>query len=315
MFKFKCKRHSEIMVEKIENNQIKPYCVSCLVEEIYQEEIEKYQKNKEYYQKEYSKQKRMYFLSNFIGCTFKSLFLCMLYFNLYTAFAFLKFSIWFSVIVTIIYLYFQGANGSFSLRQTWCSEPTIENTKQRLQYDIDRNKEKVERFKKRLEKEYVSKSVGMDIIDKMTGHQFEEYVAELLKNLGYQSVKLTPKTGDGGVDIVAKDHFGNSVAIQCKRLSSKVGNKAIQEVYLGKKLLKCKKAMVITNSYFTDPAIQAAQKVGVELWNRKKLIEEIRKVKIEITWEDFLRQQYAEPFRSFNNCKKKIHNPVMLNRV
>ncbi|MFB3167471.1 restriction endonuclease [Neobacillus sp. 179-C4.2 HS] len=137
----------------------------------------------------------------------------------------------------------------------------------------------------------------------MGGFEFEEYIGQLLTDLGYQNVKITPKSGDGGVDITAKDVNGYKVAVQCKRLKSKVGNSAIQEVYLGKKLENCKRAIVITNSYFTKPAIEAATKTQVELWDRDKLIEQMRKVEIKITWEDFLRQHYNAPKQEPMNYK------------
>ena len=39
----------------------------------------------------------------------------------------------------------------------------------------------------------------------------------------------------------------------------------------------CDKALVITTSYFTNPAIRLAKSNNVELWDRSKLDKEIKK--------------------------------------
>lgn len=54
----------------------------------------------------------------------------------------------------------------------------------------------------------------------LTGHQFEEFVAHLLECMGY-TARTTPKSGDGGVDVIAHmDPLGFQppiVKAQCKR--------------------------------------------------------------------------------------------------
>ena len=107
-------------------------------------------------------------------------------------------------------------------------------------------------------------------IDNMEGHAFEESVADLLRKLGYERVKVTPGSGDQGVDVIAmKD--GKKYAIQCKRYSQKLGNKSVQEVHAGKTISGCNIAVVITNNYFTDGGKEAARALGVELWDRDTL--------------------------------------------
>jgi restriction system protein len=50
-------------------------------------------------------------------------------------------------------------------------------------------------------------------IDRMTGAQFEQYVAEVLRRGGYE-VEPTKATGDFGVDLVAR-RGAEIVAVQC----------------------------------------------------------------------------------------------------
>ncbi|MDY4507175.1 MAG: restriction endonuclease [Candidatus Faecousia sp.] len=109
-----------------------------------------------------------------------------------------------------------------------------------------------------------------EIIDAMNGHQFEHYCAELLRQVGFTHIQITRGSGDYGVDIIA-DKDGVSYAIQCKRHNQKIGNKAVQEVLSGKVYYGCQRAVVLTNSYFTNQAVDTAQKTGVMLWDRDTL--------------------------------------------
>lgn len=111
---------------------------------------------------------------------------------------------------------------------------------------------------------------GLARIDKMNGHDFEQFTAALLRKLGYERVEVTPGSGDQGVDVIAvKD--GKRYAIQCKRYSKKLGNKPVQEVFAGKTIYGCSIAVVLTNNYFTEGAKEAAKATGVELWDRDTL--------------------------------------------
>ena len=114
----------------------------------------------------------------------------------------------------------------------------------------------------------------------MPGYEFEEFVAKILKQDGFTNVKVSKKSGDHGIDIVANKN-GILYGIQCKRYKDKVGNGAVQEAYTGAAYYKCDKAMVITNSEFTKAAIDEAKKIGVELWDGDKLKSEISKSKNE----------------------------------
>lgn len=107
-------------------------------------------------------------------------------------------------------------------------------------------------------------------IDEMSGIQFEEYVANLLRKAGWEGVTITPATGDHGVDIIAV-HNGQKYAIQCKRYRSAVNTKAVQEVYTGKGVYEADYAVVITNSAFTQKAKEMAEKLDIKLWDRNTL--------------------------------------------
>ncbi len=121
-------------------------------------------------------------------------------------------------------------------------------------------------------------SYRMGIVDGMEGHEFEYFCADLLRKNGFLDVKVTPGSGDQGVDILAvKD--GIKYAIQCKNYASVLSNTPIQEVSAGKLFYGCHVGVVMTNSTFSIGAIQLAEATNILLWDRNKLIELISNVK------------------------------------
>ena len=117
----------------------------------------------------------------------------------------------------------------------------------------------------------VKKKKGKNIdIDIMSGEEFESFCAKVLQDNGFENVNITKASGDQGVDIIAfKD--GVRYAIQCKRYSNSVGNKAVQEVIAGMQYYGCPVGIVMTNSYFTKSAKELADKTGIILWDRNFL--------------------------------------------
>lgn len=104
----------------------------------------------------------------------------------------------------------------------------------------------------------------------MSGPEFEERCAELLRKNGFINVIVTKKSGDHGADVLAEKD-GISYAIQCKYYSSTVGNSAVQEAFYAKAFYGKDIAVVMTNSYFTRPAQEEAAKIHVKLWDKDTL--------------------------------------------
>ncbi len=103
--------------------------------------------------------------------------------------------------------------------------------------------------------------------DTMEGHEFEYFCAELLQKKGFVDVEVTKGSGDFGADILAEKE-GVTYAIQCKCYTSPIGVKAIQEAYSGRDYYDRMVGAVFTNQYFTTPAVEAAKKLKILLWDR-----------------------------------------------
>ncbi|WP_082178516.1 restriction endonuclease [Priestia megaterium] len=118
---------------------------------------------------------------------------------------------------------------------------------------------------------------GISQVDSMNGRAFEDYLAIILKAKGY-NVQQTQASGDYGADLILSAN-GIKIAVQAKRYSKKVGIKAVQEISSAKNYYGVKECWVITNNYFTAPAINLATSNEVKLIDRDQLVNWMAKEK------------------------------------
>ncbi|MES9541888.1 restriction endonuclease [Actinomadura sp. NPDC000600] len=92
-------------------------------------------------------------------------------------------------------------------------------------------------------------------VDVMTGTDFEELIAELLRRDGYRDVAVIGRSGDRGVDITARTPDGRKIAVQCKRQARNVPPDrirnligAVHSTYAGHR------GVLVTNSGYTAQA-------------------------------------------------------------
>lgn len=102
---------------------------------------------------------------------------------------------------------------------------------------------------------YKSSRLAPENWEKMSGLEFESQVAIWLKGF-YSQVSFT-EYYDSGIDLIAAK-AGEVVGVQVKRSSNKVGVAAVRAAVAGLSHYGCSKAMVITNSAFTNAAIKLA---------------------------------------------------------
>lgn len=124
------------------------------------------------------------------------------------------------------------------------------------------------RRQKELQKLRALQMVDVDIMD---GLEFEKFVARLLRNQGYQKVRLTERY-DYGIDIIAhKD--GITWGVQVKRYRNLVKAEAVRQVVTALNKYRCQRAMVVTNSTFSRPAKVLAETNNCILISKEELAE------------------------------------------
>ena len=112
-------------------------------------------------------------------------------------------------------------------------------------------------------------------INHKKGLKFENLCFQKLRAQGWE-VKQTPVSGDQGVDLIASMN-DLRLCIQCKDHQKAIGNKAVQEVYAGKKYWLGTHSILISRSGFTKSAQKLAASSGVILINEFE-IENIKNI-------------------------------------
>lgn len=110
-------------------------------------------------------------------------------------------------------------------------------------------------------------------INKLGGHDFEALVEELIKKMGFV-VGERKLAADGGIDMVAwtnESIIGGTYVIQCKRYTQKVAEPVIRDLYGVVHSRNANKGILITNSAFTDSAVEFAKNKQLELIDGGKL--------------------------------------------
>jgi HJR/Mrr/RecB family endonuclease len=113
-------------------------------------------------------------------------------------------------------------------------------------------------------------------IEKLSPIEFEYYCADILSHAGWNAT-VTQASGDQGVDVIA-ERQGIRLVVQCKKYSSPVGNKAVQEIAAGRihqqarsSSLRADHAVVVTNNGFTPSARELANTTNVKLLHLSEL--------------------------------------------
>ena len=141
---------------------------------------------------------------------------------------------------------------------------------ERFLQDHDQQKAKEEESFARRSWEKYYRLKNVESLDTLSGIEFELAIKEIYVNKGYE-VTITPRSNDYGTDLIAVQG-GHRIAIQAKRYSKQVGIKAVQEAATGAQYYQASEACVITNSFFSQNAVELAKVLGVSLIDRQKLM-------------------------------------------
>lgn len=138
---------------------------------------------------------------------------------------------------------------------------------------------------------------NINIIDKLSGVEFENFTKEFLENIGFSDLKTTKASGDFGVDVIG-NLKNQKYVIQTKRYGRPVNLKSVQEVYAGMRYYEADYCMVVTNNIFTEAAIELAKKCNCKLIDREDFIKWLNKDFISPqSFFDFLKEKKLKNFR------------------
>lgn len=103
------------------------------------------------------------------------------------------------------------------------------------------------------------------VLTEMNPYAFERLTQRLLRECGFDDVKVTKKSGDGGIDGTGKLKINGiisfNIAFQCKRYQGTVGAPDIRD-FRGSLTTNIEKGVFITTGLFSKQAIEEASNPG-----------------------------------------------------
>jgi len=104
-----------------------------------------------------------------------------------------------------------------------------------------------------------------EVLIHMDPYAFERLTQRLLRECGFDDVRVTKKSGDGGIDGTGKLRingiFSFNIAFQCKRYQGSVGAADIRD-FRGSLTTDIEKGVFITTGSFSNPAKEEASNPG-----------------------------------------------------
>jgi hypothetical protein len=102
----------------------------------------------------------------------------------------------------------------------------------------------------------------------LTPTQFEQTVADLLHDLGFQDTRRVGGAGDLAADVLCRDDEGRAVVVQCKRYKADHEiDSPMMQLFIGMVFVhhRADRGIYVTTSRFTDPAAALANEHGITL--------------------------------------------------
>lgn len=128
-----------------------------------------------------------------------------------------------------------------------------------------------------------------DILQNMNPYAFERLAMLLLRECGFSQVRVTKKSGDGGIDGTGKWRingiFSFNVAFQCKRYTGSVSAGDIRD-FRGSLTTDIEKGIFITTGTFTRAAREEASNAGkqqIDLIDGTEFIEKLIEYRLGVT--------------------------------
>ena len=131
----------------------------------------------------------------------------------------------------------------------------------------------------------------MNILKSLSPYGFENLTQRLLREIGFNDVKVTKKSHDGGLDGKGILRLSNIVSVpiifECKRYSTPVGAEKIRN-FRGAMEGRADRGLFITTSTFTREAINESRREGaklIDLIDGEQFIDLLKDYNLGITKE------------------------------
>lgn len=162
------------------------------------------------------------------------------------------------------------SNLIFSANQKISNIPPdrIKDKTYRLNLASDEYKKFVDKERKEIQKA-ASLSMKIEGLDELSGREFEEWVADLFRNLGF-SVSVTPLAYDHGIDLICEKDK-KLTGIQCKRYKGTVSAPEVQKFIGALQNAGIPRGYLVTTGVFSIGAERAATNTAVILCDKSEI--------------------------------------------
>lgn len=162
------------------------------------------------------------------------------------------------------------SNLIFSANQKISNIPPdlIKDKTDRLNFASGEYKKFVDKERKEVHKA-ASLSMKIEGLDALSGREFEEWVADLFRNLGF-SVSVTPLAYDHGIDIICEKDK-KLTGIQCKRYKGTVSAPEVQKFVGALQNAGIPRGYLVTTGVFSIGAERAAANTSVILCDKSEI--------------------------------------------
>lgn len=137
-------------------------------------------------------------------------------------------------------------------------------------------------------KELTWRDKALEAVQSMTPEAFERLCQRILRESGFETVEVTGKSGDGGIDGHGIVKLGKvlsfHVHFQCKRYKSTVSPSAIRD-FRGAMVGRADKGIIITTGTFSNEARLEASRDGappLDLINGDELVQMLKEYQLGI---------------------------------
>lgn len=108
--------------------------------------------------------------------------------------------------------------------------------------------------------------------------EFEQEICQLLDAGGeFTQASVTSASGDGGIDIFARDRAGKLAGIQCKKHDAPVGPAVVRDLFGSMYHHGCDRGILISTGGWTAGVSAFAENKAIELWDMDNILELARK--------------------------------------
>jgi len=125
------------------------------------------------------------------------------------------------------------------------------------------------------------------LLDKISGFEFEELIADILARLQHGTVEKVLYTQDGGRDILVRSPDG-LIVVECKHHpKGSIGRPVVQKLHSAVITSKATKGMLVTTGHFTQAALEYARTLAksgtvIEMIDHPILIDMASRAKITL---------------------------------